>query len=237
MFSGMPVVARKVEYSYGSGNQKQQVLADVNFELAQGELCVVTGPSGSGKTTFLSLCGALRQSQHGSLQVLGEELSGAGEFTRAQTRRRIGFIFQHHNLLSFLTARQNVVVAAELAGLQGADATRQAEMLLGRVGLADHRHKFPAQLSGGQKQRVAIARSLAGNPRLILADEPTASLDAASAQDVIQLLQDITSNEGVSVLLVTHDQRVMQVATRIVRMADGLLASDTALDDTGHALD
>ena len=217
-----PVELRDITFAYGTGDLRRNVLREVDLSIAPGEIVLLTGPSGSGKTTLLTLIGALRAMQLGSARVLGQELSGATESERVMLRRRIGFIFQNHNLLGFLTARQNVAMSMELDGrLSDGDRLKRAGEMLAAVGLADHAEKPPSQLSGGQRQRVAVARALAGEPGLILADEPTAALDKVSGQEVVHLLRDLARGRGVPILLVTHDPRILDIADRIVAMEDG----------------
>jgi putative ABC transport system ATP-binding protein len=219
---GNPVILRDVTYAYGEGELRKPVLRDIDLAVGPGEIVLLTGPSGSGKTTLLTLIGALRAMQEGSAQVLGEELRGAGEATRVRLRRRIGFIFQNHNLLGFLTARQNVAMALEQdGGMAEAARLARADELLAAVGLADHVRKLPSQLSGGQRQRVSVARALAAEPGLVLADEPTAALDKVSGHEVVQLLRNLAKSRGVPILLVTHDPRILDIADRIVAMEDG----------------
>jgi putative ABC transport system ATP-binding protein len=217
-----PVSLRDVGYAYGEGELRKAVLREVSLEVAPGEIVLLTGPSGSGKTTLLTLIGALRAMQEGSARVLGTELAGAKERDRVRLRREIGFIFQNHNLLGFLTARQNVAMALELDGAipERVRLARAGEMLEA-VGLKDHTEKLPAQLSGGQRQRVAVARALVARPGLVLADEPTAALDKQSGLEVVKLLRDLAKQRGAPILLVTHDPRILDVADRIVAMEDG----------------
>jgi putative ABC transport system ATP-binding protein len=222
------VSSQNLNYSYGTGELRQQILFDIHLEIHEGEIVILTGPSGSGKTTLLSLIGRLRSIQEGSLQVLGTMLSGANENIRVAVRRRIGYIFQSDNLLGFLTARRNVQMSIELHGVfSRADAPRRAIAMLKTVGLAGHADHYPNQLSGGQKQRVAIARALAHSPRLILADEPTAALDSQSGRDVVELLQQLKHEQQCSILMVTHDSRVFDIADRLMHMEDGRLISRT----------
>ena len=219
---GAPVEIRGLSYAYGSGELARPVLRGVDLAVGPGEIVLLTGPSGSGKTTLLTLIGALRAMQEGSCRVLGQELAGAKEAGRVLLRRRIGFIFQQHNLLGFLTARQNVAMALELdPATDEAGRLARAGRMLEAVGLGDRTESKPAQLSGGQRQRVAVARALAGEPGLILADEPTAALDKQSGGEVVRLLRELAKQRGVPILLVTHDPRILDIADRIVAMEDG----------------
>jgi putative ABC transport system ATP-binding protein len=225
----VPVLLQGVTYAYGEGELRRPVLRDVDLSVEPGEIVLLTGPSGSGKTTLLTLIGALRAMQEGSARVLGQELRGANERTRVALRRRIGFIFQNHNLLGFLTARQNVAMAMEQDGATDeAGRLARAADILGQVGLADHVDKLPSQLSGGQRQRVSVARALATDPGLVLADEPTAALDKASGQEVVQLLRGLAKSRFVPILLVTHDPRILDIADRIVAMEDGRIVGAEA---------
>ena len=209
---------------YGSGAMRRQVLDGVNLQVAAGEVVLLTGPSGCGKTTLLTLVGALRQVQEGSVQVLGQQLNGAGRRERQQLRRSIGMIFQGHNLLRCLTAEQNVQMGSDLLpGLSYRVRRDQAREWLRAVGLGDELNKLPHDLSGGQKQRVAIARALAARPRLLLADEPTAALDSRTGREVVELLRSLAREQGCAVLMVTHDPRILDIADRLVRMEDGRL--------------
>lgn len=229
-----PIRMRGVSYAYGQGELRKAVLRDVDLDVAPGEIVLLTGPSGSGKTTLLTLVGALRALQEGAARVLDVDLAAADERARVALRRRIGFIFQNHNLLGFLTARQNVAMALELDRTAD-ERTRLARAgeMLARVGLAEHAEKRPAQLSGGQRQRVAVARALAGQPGLVLADEPTAALDKASGAEVVRLLREMAKERGAAILLVTHDPRILDMADRIVAMEDGRIVDDTVRAQAG----
>jgi putative ABC transport system ATP-binding protein len=220
------IVVEHLDHHYGEGELRRQVLFDVSAEIRAGEIVILTGPSGSGKTSLLSLIGALRSAQAGRLQVLGRELRGADEPTLTEVRRRIGYIFQAHNLLDALTARQNVQMSLELeASLDSAVMETRAGGALDAVGLADRADSRPSELSGGQRQRVAIARALARRPAIVLADEPTASLDRQTGRSVVELLERLARRDGVTVVLVTHDHRVLDVADRILTLEDGRVAS------------
>ena len=187
-------------HSYGKGELRTQILHDLTFDVRRGEITLLVGPSGSGKSTLLTLIGALRSVEEGSIQVLGQELKGADETVLMQTRRRIGFIFQSHNLVSSLTVLQNVQILLQLTEPKPQERRDKAIALLEAVGLSHRLHHFPEELSGGQRQRVAIARALAPEPELVLADEPTASLDSRSGQDVVELLGNLCRDRGSAVL-------------------------------------
>ena len=226
----LAVQVQGLNHWFGSGAMQRQVLQGIELGIAPGEVVLLTGPSGCGKTTLLTLVGALRQVQEGSVRVFGEELHGASRAARQRLRQRIGMIFQGHNLLRCLTAEQNVQMGADLLDGLGYRARRdRAREWLRAVGLGDHLAKLPHDLSGGQKQRVAIARALAAQPRLLLADEPTAALDSRSGREVVELLQRLARDQGCAVLMVTHDPRILDVADRIVQMEDGRLQLHTAL--------
>ena len=220
--SGGPViVTRDLSHSYGEGELRTQILHGLNLEVSAGEVTLLVGPSGSGKSTLLTLIGALRSVEEGSLKVLGYELNGSDEWQRVAIRRRIGFIFQSHNLVSSLTVLQNVTLLLQLCEPDSRRRVERACNLLEAVGLSHRLHHYPDELSGGQRQRVAIARALAPEPELVLADEPTASLDSQSGQDVVELLGDLCRRRGSAVLLVTHDLRLLKDADRIWRIEDG----------------
>ncbi|MDB9493865.1 DevA family ABC transporter ATP-binding protein [Spirulina major CS-329] len=217
------VAIHDLNHYYGSGELRKQILFDITLTLNAGEVVLLKGPSGSGKTTLLTLMGALRSCQTGSLQVLGQELVNAPKAKLVNIRRNIGYIFQGHNLLHSLTARQNVQMSAELQPLRSAVAKQRSEQMLTAVGLADHIDYYPAQMSGGQKQRVAIARALVSHPKMILADEPTAALDSKSGRAVVELIQQLSKEQGCASLIVTHDNRILDVADRLVHLEDGRL--------------
>ena len=211
-----------LSHFYGVDENKKQVLNNVNFFIEEGELVLLKGPSGCGKTTLLTLIGALRTCQSGDLTVLNNQLNGASRKTRQKLRRNIGMIFQGHNLLRCLTAEQNVQMGADLLrNLTYLQRREIARNWLSAVGLEEHNRKLPSGLSGGQKQRVAIARALSANPKLLLADEPTSALDSVTGREIVSLLRKLTKEQNCSVLMVTHDPRISDMADRILNMEDG----------------
>ncbi|MFN6105595.1 MAG: ATP-binding cassette domain-containing protein [Planctomycetaceae bacterium] len=221
---GPVIAARDLSFAFGQGELRRQVLFDLNFEVRSGEIVLLTGPSGSGKTTLLTLIGGLRRVTEGELSVLGRPLHQATTADLTANRRDIGFIFQQHNLLEFLSARQNVVLMFQLHPEVPPETVRQkAVEILTLVGLAERLDYHPSRLSGGQRQRVAIARALVTQPRLVLADEPTAALDSVTGRDVVDLLQYLARTNGCPILMVTHDNRVLDIADRILKMEDGRL--------------
>lgn len=221
---------RQLNHFFGQGQLQKQVLFDINLDINAGEIVIMTGPSGSGKTTLLTLVGGLRSAQQGSLRVLGQELCGASADALTMARRHNGYIFQAHNLHNSLTALQNVKMGLEMHRHWSPSAMQeQAAQMLEHVGLGHRLHYYPDDLSGGQKQRVAIARALVSRPKIVLADEPTAALDSKSGRDVVNLMQTLAKEQGCTILLVTHDNRILDVADRIVHMEDGNLTSNALL--------
>ncbi|WP_052035136.1 DevA family ABC transporter ATP-binding protein [Xenococcus sp. PCC 7305] len=216
------VEIQNLAHFFGRGELKKQILFDINLTLKTGEVVILKGPSGSGKTTLLTLMGGLRSPQEGSLKVLDSELVGARKHRLVEIRRNIGYIFQAHNLLHSLTARQNVQMSLELHNhLSAQEMKAQSITILEAVGLGEHINYYPKNLSGGQKQRVAIARALVSHPKLVLADEPTAALDSKTGRDVVDLMQKLAREQGCTILIVTHDNRILDVADRIVELDDG----------------
>jgi putative ABC transport system ATP-binding protein len=223
-----PIKVNGLSHSFGKGALRKQVLFDITTEIPEGEIVIVTGPSGSGKTTMLTLLGALRSAQDGSIQVLGEELCGAKARTLEKVRKQIGFIFQQHNLLGALTAVQNVELGLRVTGrFSRRELRRRSIEMLKAVGLGDRLHNKPSQLSGGQRQRVAIARALVSEPSMLLADEPTASLDKQSGRDVVERMKTLAKENNTTILMVTHDNRILDIADRIVHLEDGKLSTFT----------
>ena len=229
--TSQPVIsARNLNHFYGEGELRKQVLSNIDLDIYPGEIIIMTGPSGSGKTTLLTLMGGLRSAQEaGRLTILGQDLYNASEVKLAHLRRNIGYIFQAHNLLTSLTARQNVRMSLELhERFLDTDMDALAAEMLTAVGLG-HRVDYDVQnISGGQKQRVAIARALISQPAIVLADEPTAALDKQSGRDVVELMQKLAKEQRCTILLVTHDNRILDVADRIVTMEDGRLVDPPA---------
>ncbi|MBE9129599.1 MULTISPECIES: DevA family ABC transporter ATP-binding protein [unclassified Coleofasciculus] len=226
-----PVISlHQVDHYFGTGQLRKQVLFDINLEIFASEIIIMTGPSGSGKTTLLTLIGGLRSAQSGSLKILGHELCQASENELVQARRHNGYIFQAHNLHGSLTALENVQMGLEVHGiLSKQERHRRAAEMLKQVGLEERINYYPADLSGGQKQRVAIARALVSHPKIVLADEPTAALDKKSGRDVVDIMHDLAKQQGCTILLVTHDNRILDIADRIIYMEDGRLAKQPAL--------
>lgn len=214
--------AQNILYHYGNGDIAQQVLKGASLNVSSGEFVILAGPSGSGKSTLLTLIGALRKGQEGQLNVAGTDLMSCSESYLRMVRQKIGFVFQQHNLLGFLTAQQNVEMSLEMFNDYTTHERRSmASNMLDHVGLKDKAHLYPTQLSVGQKQRVAIARSLVHNPQIILADEPTASLDSKTGIQVTEMLQKMVKDQGCAALVVTHDNRIFSYADRILHIEDG----------------
>ncbi len=220
------IQVRNLNHYFGAGQLRKQILFDISADIFPGEIVINTGPSGSGKTTMLTLVCGLRTLQEGSVRTLGTELKGASAKMLVSVRQNIGFIFQAHNLLGALTACQNVQMSLQLDKSISAHESRQrAVKMLTAVGLEQRIDHFPSQLSGGQKQRVAIARALVRGPKIVLADEPTAALDKASGREVVDILHNLAKKQGCAILMVTHDNRILDVADRILTLEDGRISS------------
>ncbi|MEH2107512.1 DevA family ABC transporter ATP-binding protein [Nostoc sp.] len=223
------VTIENLNHYFGERKIRSQVLFDINFNIKYGEIVIMTGPSGSGKTTLLTLIGGLRSVQEGSLKFIDQELSGASNQQLVKVRRHIGYIFQAHNLLDFLTARQNVQMSLELhKNIPESEARSKSEAMLNDVKLENRVNYYPSDLSGGQKQRVAIARALVSHPKLVLADEPTAALDSKTGRDVVTLMQKLAKDQNCAILMVTHDNRILDIADRIIHMEDGYLVKEVS---------
>ncbi len=207
---------------YGTGATEVTAVRDVSLEVAPGEIVLIMGPSGSGKTTLLSMLGALLKPTEGEIHLNGDLISALAENRLPDIRlRQFGFIFQDFNLLSALTALDNVAIVAELAGTKSGSARQKATALLNDLGLGERLHFLPEKLSGGEKQRVAIARALVNDPAMILADEPTANLDSKIGHEIMRLLRKIAKEQGRSVVIVSHDQRIKDIADRVLWLEDG----------------
>jgi len=212
---------------YREGTADFRALSDVDLEIRAGELTLLMGPSGSGKTTLLSILGCILRATNGSLEVLGESVEKLAEAELPRIRRAaIGFVFQGFNLFPALTTVENVALALDVRGVKRREAETRAAELIREVGLAEKSKSYPADLSGGQKQRVAIARALAGDPPIILADEPTAALDSTSGKNVIELLRRLAHEDGRAVVMVTHDPRVLSYGDRIIHLEDGRIVGE-----------
>ena len=226
------VRAEGIQKAYRSGTATTAVLRDVNLRVPPGECLFLVGPSGSGKTTLLSILGCMLSPDAGRLTVLGEDVAGLSSKGQARFRReRIGFVFQRFHLFNGLCAWENVRVAFDLLGCPARQGRQESLRLLDSVGLADRANYRISQLSMGQRQRVALARALAGDPQLILADEPTASLDAESGQNAVQILRDLCKSSGKTAIIVTHDSRIFSMADRILKLADGRIAGEVMQSD------
>ena len=224
-----PIAVRGLNHWFGSGEIRKQALYEIDFTIARGSFTALVGPSGSGKTTVLTLIGCLREVQDGSVRLLGRELAGASSADLTRLRRRLGFIFQAHNLHESLTAMENVRMGVQVHGR--IEETREIEAaahMLGLLGLSDRLDYRPGNLSGGQKQRVAIARALVGNPDVVLADEPTAALDRDSGLNVVEILRRLGEARGTTTVMVTHDSRILDRADRILTLEDGRIVGDSA---------
>ena len=221
------VEIRNLNHWFGDGDQRKQVLRSINLSVQPGEITILLGPSGSGKTTLLTMVGGLRSAQDGSLRIFNEELRKTSTTNLTKLRRKVGFIFQAHNLMPYLNAQQNVRLGLEVVP----DWLDKGQMVMNercnevlrQVGLGERINYFPAKLSGGQKQRVAIARALAASPQLLLADEPTAALDKNSGRDVVDLFRNLAREHGTAIVMVTHDNKILDIADRIVKLEQGSL--------------
>lgn len=223
-----PIISlRDVNHWFGSGENRKHALKDLSLDIYPGQIIICTGPSGSGKTTLLTMLGGLRSCQEGSLKILGEELNGASKKQLALLRLNVGFIFQAHNLMMFLNARKNVRLSLELHEQYYSENMDQiADDMLSKVGLGDRADYFPAKLSGGQRQRVAIARALVSKPKILLGDEPTAALDKESGRAVVKLMQELAKEQQTTIIMVTHDNKILDVADRIIIVEEGRLANE-----------
>ncbi|WP_341198778.1 ATP-binding cassette domain-containing protein [Lentibacter algarum] len=223
----MAIQTQALDHFFGEGEARKQAIFDVNLEIERGKLTILMGPSGSGKTTLLTLMGCLRHVQSGSVTLLERELKGAGEAELVRLRRRLGFIFQAHNLHESLTATQNVLIGLQVHGKgNAAKQMAAAHHMLRLVGLEDRLDYLPGNLSGGQKQRVAVARALVSNPNVIFADEPTAALDKVSGRNVVDMLKTMGRERGTTTVMVTHDNRILELADRIITLEEGRVVSD-----------
>lgn len=214
-----------LEKTYSSGNKQLTVLHNISFDVAQGQTFSIVGPSGSGKTTLLGLCAGLDQPNAGSVELCGQDLNRLNEDQRAQLRNKeVGFIFQNFQLLPTLTALENVNVPLELQGAK--EATKKSRALLEKVGLGDRVHHYPSQLSGGEQQRVALARAFANAPSILFADEPTGNLDEETGEKVIQLLLDLNTEKGTTLVIITHDLELANRTQQILKLKGGKIATN-----------
>lgn len=223
-----PILAlRGVTKSIDTGTHRVEILKGIDFAIERGEFVAVMGASGSGKSTLLGLLAGLDTPTEGSIQLDGEEIARMSEDALAALRgRKIGFVFQSYQLIPTLTAEENVLLPAELAGDNGAEAASRARALLATVGLGERCDHYPVQLSGGEQQRVALARAFMRRPPLLLADEPTGNLDSVNGRQILDLLLSMNRSEGATLVLVTHDRELAGFASRIITLKDGMVLSD-----------
>jgi putative ABC transport system ATP-binding protein len=234
--TGPIIEACKVSKIFGRGPTRVEALKNVDLVLGGGELTVLIGPSGSGKTTLLSILGCMLAATSGTVRICGANASGARAEELARIRRQhIGFVFQSYHLFSTLTVAENVRLALDVRGERGPDAIRKTEEMVASVGLSTKMRSFPRQLSGGEQQRVAIARAVVTEPSVVLADEPTAALDAANGQTTMRILSTIAKERGRAVLVVTHDARLFGFADRILHIEDGCVTREERTGQPGHA--
>ncbi|SEF98531.1 putative ABC transport system ATP-binding protein [Nonomuraea solani] len=227
------VRVRALVKEHGQGQSRVRAVDEVDLDVPEGQMLAVMGPSGCGKSTLLHLLGGLERPTGGEVWLAGRRVDGLSERALARLRRRsLGFVFQAFHLVEELSAQENVELPALLAGRSWREAGRRASLLLDRVGLADRARHLPSQLSGGQRQRIAIARALANDPLVVLADEPTGNLDSAATLDVLRIFEELRS-AGLTLVIVTHDERVAATADRLVSMRDGMFVDDVRLTGTG----
>ncbi|EAC9053079.1 ABC transporter ATP-binding protein [Listeria monocytogenes] len=223
----MTLIMKNISKNYQDGEQVIEVLKNVSLEVAQGEFVAIVGPSGAGKSTFLSIAGALLSPTEGEIAIGGTTLNNMSEKALTKVRLdKVGFIFQGANLIPYLNVRDQLLVIAELSGEKGGAAKERADKLLQELGLTERQNNYPESLSGGEKQRVAIARALMNDPDIILADEPTASLDANRGHKVVQMIADEVKRKNKAAIMVTHDERVLDLVDRVIRIEDGYLKAE-----------
>ncbi|EAC9873304.1 ABC transporter ATP-binding protein [Listeria monocytogenes] len=223
----MTLIMKNISKNYQDGEQVIEVLKNVSLEVAQGEFVAIVGPSGAGKSTFLSIAGALLSPTEGEIAIGGTTLNNMSEKALTKVRLdKVGFIFQGANLIPYLNVRDQLIVIAELSGEKGSAAKERADKLLQELGLTARQNNYPESLSGGEKQRVAIARALMNDPDIILADEPTASLDANRGHKVVQMIADEVKRKNKAAIMVTHDERVLDLVDRVIRIEDGYLKAE-----------
>jgi len=222
------IAVRALTKTYAEGSTGTLALRGVDLDVHAGEVLMLMGPSGSGKTTLLSIMGCILTASSGSVRIAGQEVTPLKEKELPAIRlKNIGFVFQGFNLFPTLTAGENVELMLDLKGVKASAAKKRSQELLEQVGMGEKYASFPSDLSGGQKQRVAIARALAGDPKIILADEPTAALDSHTGRNVMEMMSDLAHKRWRAVVIVTHDSRVLEFADRIVKIEDGAIAKAT----------
>ena len=207
---------------FGSGETRQEVLRGMNFSVAKGEFCVLLGPSGSGKSTLLNIIGGIDQADSGYISINGDKLEDMNEKGLTQYRRKhLGYVFQMYNLISNLNVKENIEVGAYLS-----DDSLDIDELLHTLGLYEHRYKLPNQLSGGQQQRTAIGRAIVKNPDILLCDEPTGALDYNTSKEILKLIEEVNQKYGNTVIMVTHNDAIKNMADRVIKLRDGQIRKD-----------
>ena len=205
--------------SYGDGDSRTEVLRGIDFSVAKGEICVLLGPSGSGKSTLLNIIGGIDDADEGYISIEGEKTADMNEKTLTKYRRKhLGYVFQMYNLIPNLNVKENVEVGAYLS-----DKALDIDDLLKTLGLYEHRHKLPNQLSGGQQQRTAIGRAIVKNPDILLCDEPTGALDYNTSKEILKLIQEVNQKYGNTIVMVTHNDAIKDMADRVVKLRDGMI--------------
>lgn len=213
---------RDLKKSYGEGDNRVDVLKGINFEVGKGEICVLLGPSGSGKSTLLNIIGGIDNADGGYVAIDGEKTANMNEkVLTAYRRKHLGYVFQMYNLIPNLNVKENIEVGAYLS-----DRPLDIDDLLHTLGLYEHRHKLPGQLSGGQQQRTSIGRAIVKNPDILLCDEPTGALDYSTSKEILKLIEDVNHKYGNTVIMVTHNDAIKNIADRVIKLRDGAIRKD-----------
>lgn len=225
------LVIRNLHKSYGEGENRQEVLKDLNLSVNKGEFCVLLGPSGSGKSTLLNIIGGIDSADEGFVSINGDKLKDMDDKALTLYRRKhLGYVFQLYNLIPNLNVKENIEVGAYLS-----DKPLEIDELLNTLGLWTHRHKLPNQLSGGQQQRTSIGRAIVKNPDILLCDEPTGALDYSTSKEILKLIEDVNQKYGNTVMMVTHNNAIQEMADHVIKLRDGAVRSDRYNENKGSA--